>query len=61
MVVISNWIKWHHKLHQVTGQLALKMGKQPDVTLLEMAASLREIADEMEADAREQRRAIQSS
>lgn len=41
----TKWIEWSHRLHQVTGTLALKQSHAP---LAEMAAQLIAVAYEME-------------
>jgi hypothetical protein len=43
---MSQWIKWYNDLHRVTGTLARTWSTE--IPLLELAANLRRMADEME-------------
>jgi hypothetical protein len=41
--------KWHHAIHQVTGDMALRFNKATAADLERWARALREVAEEMEA------------
>jgi hypothetical protein len=43
--------KMHHTVHQVSGDMALHFNKATDADLKRWAKALREVADEMEAEA----------
>jgi hypothetical protein len=43
--------RWHHAVHQVTGSMALRFNKATADDLARWAKALRELADEMEAEA----------
>jgi hypothetical protein len=47
--------KWHHAVHQVTGDMALRFNKATAADLERWAKALREVADEMEAVAKPMR------
>lgn len=42
--------KWHHALHQVTGEMALLFNRATDADLARWAAMLRAVVQEMETD-----------
>jgi hypothetical protein len=41
--------RWHHAIHQVTGDMALRFNKATAADLERWATALREVATEMEA------------
>ena len=44
--------KWHHAIHQVSGDMALRFNKATAADLKRWARILRDIANEMEAASR---------
>ena len=44
---------WHHAIHQVTGDMALRFNKATAADLERWAKMLREVAEEMRTEARE--------
>jgi endogenous inhibitor of DNA gyrase (YacG/DUF329 family) len=47
--------RWHHAVHQVTGNMALRFNRAAGVDLERWVRMLRTVADEMEAAAAEAR------
>jgi hypothetical protein len=44
--------QWHHAIHQVTGDMALRFNKATAADLERWAKMLREVAEEMRTEAR---------
>jgi hypothetical protein len=42
--------KWHHAIHQVTGQMATRVNRATPVDLFRWALALRTVAAEMEVE-----------
>jgi hypothetical protein len=41
------WVKWHHSLHRITGEMAKSGGQLSNEQLLQIAAELQRIANDI--------------
>jgi hypothetical protein len=49
VLLVADLNKWHHTIHEVTGDMALRFNKATAADLERWAKMLREVAEEMEA------------